>query len=141
MKLFGGWRIRATVALLFGVLAGCGSSPGTTTTGPTAGDLVIRFTTPNNDDRAVQLSVQCAEAPISIAGDSADYFTFSTLQGNSGELIVVRRATQSIPANAILGRVSVNDVSKPCTPTLNSVAFRGYGVRDSFSGYSVSAQP
>ena len=110
------------------------------TTKPTAGDLLVGLSTPNTDDRAAQLTIQCTQPPVSVSA-KAGYLVYSDLGGSNVTLILVRQGGQSIPSHADVATVRVQDVSKSCTASLTSVAFQGYGVRTSFVGYSVSVKP
>jgi len=116
----------------------CAACQSTTT--PTAGDLVIELSTPNIDDRGVQLNVQCPQPPISVTA-AAGYVVYSDVGGSPVAVIVIRKGGQSIPSHADLATIRVADVNEMCTATPTSVAFQGYAVRTSLAGYSASVKP
>jgi len=122
-----------TSVALLGLLWGACDSP----TGPTAGDLVVRLSTPNPDDRAAQLTIKCPQPPVSV-NVTAGYLAYFDIGGSSATLIVIRQEGEFIPTRADVARVYVEDVSKPCSANLTSVSFQGYGLRTSLAGYSVS---
>jgi hypothetical protein len=123
--------MKRVVTLLVLVWLGCD------VTRPTAGDLQIRLSTPNTDDRGAQLTIQCSQDPVAPTA-AAGYTIYSVVEGSTVKLIVVRAANQSLPSQSVVATLKVSDVDQPCTADVDAVAIQGYGLRTSLAGYAAS---
>lgn len=114
-------------ALLFLAGAGCSGNE----TGPVAGELVVRLTTPSTDDRAVLLRLVGTQTGARAAPGHLYAVYTSGVAGDTAVIAVVAPQSAALAAGDLL-RVSVSDSRKvrSYSAILTQVAGADYQLRD-----------
>ncbi len=95
----------AAAALLAG-LAACSDS------GPTAGDLSVRLTSPNTGlERAMLVSVKGRVSAVTVPAGATYAIVFHLFAGDSAHVTLIAPAGQTLPTGSLV-RIRVSDVSK-----------------------------
>jgi hypothetical protein len=124
----GGWII----AVAFTVLAGCGKD----TSGPVAGPLHVKLTSPNSgQDSAMVLTVRGPSA-LTSAVAAPGLRVFSQTLGPTTKVAIVGR----LNGGAVLLTIGVSDVGQVgrYSAVIDAVARPDYQLRSSLSGYALS---
>lgn len=124
----GGWII----AVAFTVLAGCGKD----TSGPVAGPLHVKLTSPNSgQDSAMVLTVRGPSA-LTSAVAAPGLHVFSQTLGPTTKVAIVGR----LNGGAVLLTIGVSDVGQVgrYSAVIDAVARPDYQLRSSLSGYALS---